>query len=146
MWRAGGPVADRAPTPGLAELAARLTEPEPAQRPQSAAEALAQLDPATGEPAEPTRPLADTVRGETATVRSARPQAIREGRDIRVRLTLSAAAALAGLALVVILIVVPAQSGSGGSMSASRPARPARSAPLSRQLDYLDQAIDPAHR
>jgi serine/threonine protein kinase len=134
------------PPPGLAELAARLTEPEPAQRPQSAAEALAQLDQAIGEPAEPTRRLPDAARREGPTVRSARPQVIRESRDIRVRLPRSAAGVLAGLALVVILIVVLAQSGGGGSMSASRPARPARGAPLSRQLDYLDRAIDAAHR
>jgi serine/threonine protein kinase len=128
----------------LPELAA-LTEAEPAQRPQSAAEALAQLDTASEGRTAPTRRMPQAARGDPATA-PRMPHVVRDGRDIRVRLPRSAAAVLAGLALVVVLIVVLTQSGGGGSPPASRPAPPARSAPLSRQLDYLDQAIDAAQR
>jgi serine/threonine protein kinase len=99
----------------LGALAARLTAPEPAERPRSAAAALALLD---AEPTEVTRVLSPAPR------------------EPRLRLGTRAAAA-AGVLAVVILLLVAFSGGDGDAP----PGLPPRDASLERQLDGLDQAV-----
>jgi eukaryotic-like serine/threonine-protein kinase len=143
-------VAGERPPGQLARLLDRMTADDPVQRPASAEEALAEL--------EPTRPLERRLpdfrphrghkSGEPAT-NAAPPSAVRRIRiHVRPRTWLGAAAALALLAAAVIAI---ATSGSGGGR---KPAPAARAvpqpappqAPLADQLDRLEQIVRAAPR
>jgi serine/threonine protein kinase len=108
----------------LVRLADRLTAERPELRPASATEALEILD-----------------RPPAAARRLARPRISIHGREIRVHLTHAAAAAIAGIAALVLILILLLTSGSGPSSHPPRSAVPPASAPLSQQLDGLDQAI-----
>jgi serine/threonine protein kinase len=111
-------VAPADPPPRLAGLIARLVEPDPARRPATAAEAIATLD-------------GDWVTAPTSVL-------IR-----RHRAGPRALAAVTALALAVAVAVVIATSGGGGSSNGVSTPKPAPSAaPLSRQLNSLDRAVD----
>jgi eukaryotic-like serine/threonine-protein kinase len=111
-------VAPADPPPRLAGLIARLIESDPARRPATAAEAIATLD-------------GDWVTAATRVVIHRR----RVGR--------SALAVVSALALAAVVVILIATSGSGGSSNgASTPKAAPSAAPLSRQLNSLDRAVD----
>lgn len=147
--------------PHLRALADRLASEQPADRPASATEALELLDrPATAPTAViPSKPSAGTGTKPTAIGARTQPSAIGArtnptaiiGRTFqsvglrppRAALALGAAA----LVLVVVLIVLIA-GGSGGGQPKPAPtlARPAATARLNTDLDYLDRVIAQARR
>jgi eukaryotic-like serine/threonine-protein kinase len=129
--------------PHLRALADRLATEQPADRPASATEVLELLDrPATA----PTAVIASKPSSNTDT----KPTAIMARRFRSVGLPRTRAALGVGavvLALVVLLIVLIA-GGSGGGQPKPAPtvARPAATAPLNSDLDYLDRVIAQARR
>jgi serine/threonine protein kinase len=104
------------PPPRLAGLIARLIESDPARRPATAAEAIATLD-------------GDWITAPATVVIHRR----RVGRR--------ALAAVSALALV-LAILIATSGGGGGSNGASTPKPAPSAAPLSRQLNSLDHAVD----
>jgi serine/threonine protein kinase len=120
----------------LNALADRLAAPEPADRPQSAAAALALLEeaPTAEDPAtEATRRLPRVPRPALP-----EPRELPDGRrEYELRVGGRAVAIGLGLLAAAILVIVIATSGGGGSL----PAPPPRDAPLQRQLDGLDRAV-----
>jgi predicted Ser/Thr protein kinase len=134
------------PSEPLARLIARMRERNPTDRPRSAAEALAGLEPtALLDTEEPTKPL-KTTGGLTpftdVSFTSERGQTPVLWRGIRP--SRAVAAALALVALVVVVIAVASGGGSAvdrlnGATTTVRPAAPG--APASRQLDRLEQIV-----
>ena len=123
----------------LRSLLARLTAPDPRDRPRSAADALADLDPTRAlTPTEATQPL----RGQPPC------GGVSYARSRRVRRAHAIAAAALLLALLVVVIVVAA--GGGGTKRAAPPAnvvRPAPAgAPVAQQLDRLEQIVRAARK
>jgi serine/threonine protein kinase len=117
-------------------LTDHLTAPEPGDRPQSAAAALALLE------EEPTvaDPPTEATRRMPRVPRPALPEAreLPDGRrEYQFHLGGRAVAIGLGALAVVILVIVIATSGGGSSL----PAPPPRDAPLQRQLDGLDRAV-----
>jgi serine/threonine protein kinase len=116
----------------LATLAARLTARDPAERPQSAAEALALLEdrtvplPETGPPRRPVLP---------------EPRVLPDGRrEYELRVGGRGAAIGVGLLAALVLVIVLASGGGGDGVPAPAP----RDAPLTRQLDALARAVQAA--
>ena len=135
-----------APAPALRALAAHLTAPNPSDRPQTAGHALAELRAVQATaPARAPETAPATAPTRVAPPAAPRPTVSRERRAARVWRTRPATVAAAGVMVVLLIIGIVASSGGGGTPSPP-PAPPARSAPLSSQLGYLDQTIDAAHR
>ena len=123
----------------LAELAGRLTADDPGERPPSAEAALALMDgapPVTErEVTAQTRPLAPLRRRALPP-----PRELPDGRrEYELRLGGRAVAIGLGVLAAVVLVVVLATAGGDGD---SPRALPPRDAPLERQLDELDRAVD----
>ena len=121
----------------LNALADRLTDRDPAERPPSAARALALLDDgptAADPPTEATRRMPRMPRPKLP-----EPRELPDGRrEYPLRLGWRAGALGLGALAVILLIVIFATGGDGGSL----PEPPAPGAPLTRQLDGLDRAIE----
>jgi len=117
-------------SPNLARLIDWLMAADPSQRPSSAAQALSALDAAPGAaPATPaTRPLAATA-------------ATRALATDRNRHAVMAVVAIVVLAAVIVLIVIAAAGGRGNSNASTVRVAPAN-APLTQQLNSLDQMVD----
>jgi serine/threonine-protein kinase len=167
LYSAGMVLAEAArpedPAP-LRELIEALTAKDPADRPASAREALGRLDrravPASAEGTSETVPLA-RVDDPTAATRAMppvrRPQAppgrapvprpgVPDLATLRRSPWFLPAAALAGIVVLAIVVIVLASSGSGsgGGGAAPAPTPAPRTAPVDRQLDALDAAVDHA--
>ena len=137
-------------TAALDALLARMTAKDPAGRPRSAADALAELD--------PTERLAPTTRDQTPPTERLAPTAAGltpplGGRVDRRRRPLQRSHALgaAALLLVVLGLIVAAATGGGGSKLEVKPpaqaVRPASSgAPVDQQIDRLEQIVRSAPR
>ena len=134
-------VAGDDPDEPLASLLPRLTAREAADRPASADEALADLD--------PTRPLpgndADfstyTVEKSASFDETARLEA---HRHIRIRIRPKAIAIAAALILLVAAVIAIASSGGGGKGAtppAQQPHAAPATAPLDQQLNQLEQLV-----
>jgi eukaryotic-like serine/threonine-protein kinase len=119
----------------LRSLLARMTAQDPADRPRSARDALAALD-----PTEATAPL----RGQSPHGR------VTYARAWRVRRSHALAAAAVLVALLVLVAVAASGGGGGrraGSSQAANVVRPAPAgAPVGRQLDRLEQIVRAAPR
>jgi len=118
-------------SPNLARLIDWLMAADPSQRPSSAAQALSALDAAPGAaPATPaTRPLAATAATRALAT------------DRRHRHAVMAVVAIVVLAAVIVLIVIAAAGGRGNSNASTVRVAPAN-APLTQQLNSLDQMVD----
>ena len=114
-------------SPRLASLIDRLMAADPSQRPASAAQALSALDPTT-DSTTATGPLAATAATQSFTRHSGRRRAL---------VAIAAAAAL----VAVIVAIVIATGGGGASKAPTVRAAPAN-APLTQQLNTLDQMVD----
>lgn len=115
-------------SPSLARLIDRLMAADPSQRPSSAAQALLALDPAA-DSTTATRPLAATSVTQSFTTHGGRRRA---------RVALGIAAAVVA---VIVAIVIAAAGGGGASNAQTVRAAPAN-APLTQQLNTLDQMVD----
>ena len=121
-------------SPNLARLIDWLMAADPSRRPSSAAQALSALDvapaaaPATAATAA-TRPLAATAATRALAT------------DRRHRHAVMALAAIVALAAVIVLIVIAAAGGGGNSNASTVRVAPAN-APLTQQLNTLDQMVD----
>ena len=115
-------------SPSLARLIDRLMAADPSQRPSSAAQALSALDPAA-DSTTATRPLAATSVTQSFTTHGGRRRA---------RVALGIAAAVVA---VIVAIVIAAAGGGGASNAQTVRAAPAN-APLTQQLNTLDQMVD----
>ena len=115
-------------SPSLARLIDRLMAADPSQRPSSATQALSALDPAA-DSTTATRPLAATAVTQSFTTHGGRR---------RTRVALGVAAALVA---VIVAIVIAAAGGGGASNPQTVRAAPAN-APLTQQLNTLDQMVD----
>jgi serine/threonine protein kinase len=115
-------------SPSLAALIDRLMAADPSRRPSSAAQALSALDQTT-DATTATRPLA-----ATAATRSL-------ASDTRHRRALVAIGAAAVLAAVIVVIVLAAGSSGAPSSASTVHAAPAN-APLTQQLNTLDQMVN----
>ena len=117
-------------SPSLERLIDQLTEPDPSQRPSTAAQALSALEGA--------------ARGTTATRPLAATTATRQfatyGRDRRALVAIGVATALA--AAVIVLIVIA--TGGGGKSSATTLRAAPANAPLTQQLNTLDRMVSRA--
>jgi eukaryotic-like serine/threonine-protein kinase len=153
-----------APSESLAQLLPRLTAREPSDRPASAADALAELDPTVrlggltpeagkAAPAEGgLTPYGGEsyggVRGQTPpSVTRVLRDSVAFSRPVRIRRSHAIAAGVA--LLVVLALVIAAASGGGGSDggTASTQLRPAPAgAPVNQQLDRLEQIVRAAPR
>jgi hypothetical protein len=128
-------------SPALAGLLARMTSSDPTARPQSAAAALAELDPTRALPltqANQTAPLAPTTP-----LAQSQPQPQRRGYSLPAVRRSHALAAAAVLVAVLVLVVIAA-SGGGSSVKSSTTAtpRPAPAgAPVAQQLDRLERIV-----
>jgi len=121
-------------SPNLARLIDWLMAADPSQRPSSAAQALSALDAAPGAaPATPataaTRPLAATAATRALAT------------DRRHRHAVMAVVAIVVVAAVIVLIVIAAAGGRGNSNASTVRVAPAN-APLTQQLNSLDQMVD----
>ena len=141
-----GEIAGANASAGLATLIARMQAPAPEQRPASAAEALAELDPTATLP--PTAPLAaDTDATQRLGKEAQTPirAARRAGFGFAgLALKRTHAIAAAALLVVVLLIVVVAGSGGGSSGTKAKPAqlKPApQSAPADAQITQLEKIV-----
>jgi eukaryotic-like serine/threonine-protein kinase len=121
----------------LNALADRLTERDPAKRPPSAAAALALLDdePTVADPpTEATRRMPRMPRPKLP-----QPRELFDGRrEYQLHLGWRAVAIGLGVLTAVILLIVVATAGDGGSV----PEPPPPAAPLTRQLDGFNRAIE----
>lgn len=115
-------------SPSLARLIDRLMAADPSQRPSSAAQALSALDPAA-DSTSATRSLAATAVTQSFTTHGGRRRA---------RVALGIAAAVVA---VIVAIVIAAAGGGGASNAQTVRAAPAN-APLTQQLNTLDQMVD----
>lgn len=115
-------------SPSLARLIDRLMAADPSQRPSSAAQALLALDPAA-DSTTATRPLAAAAVTQSFTTHGGRRRA---------RVALGIAAAVVA---VIVAIVIAAAGGGGASNAQTVRAAPAN-APLTQQLNTLDQMVD----
>ena len=118
----------------LNALADRLTDRDPAERPPSAARALALLDDgpsAADPPTEATRRMPRMPRPSLRELPDGR-------REYQLHVGGRAVAVGLGVLAAVILLVVVATGGDGGSV----PDAPPPGAPLERQLDALDRAVE----
>jgi serine/threonine protein kinase len=138
-----GEVAGDDAPPELTDLIVRMTAGTPANRPASAAGALADLDPTRILPETKTIPIPamqHAASGQT-------PQPRVEVSDTFPRWQVFAAAAV--LVAVLVLVIVAA-SGGGSKLDVKAPStvlRPAPAgAPVSRQLDQLEQLVRAAPR
>jgi len=118
----------------LNALADRLTERDPTQRPPSAAAALALLDdqPTVADP--PT----EATRRMPRMPRPKLPELPHGRREYQLHLGRRAVAIGLGVLAAAILLIVVATRGDGGSL----PEPPPPGAPLTRQLDGLNRAIE----
>jgi len=118
-------------SPNVARLIDWLMAADPSQRPSSAAQALSALDAAPGAaPATAaTRPLAATAATRALAT------------DRRHRHAVMAVVAIVVLAAVIVLIVIAAAGGRGNSNGSPVRVAPAN-APLTQQLNSLDQMVD----
>jgi len=118
-------------SPNVARLIDWLMAADPSQRPSSAAQALSALDAAPGAaPATAaTRPLAATAATRALAT------------DRRHRHAVMAVVAIVVLAAVIVLIVIAAAGGRGNSNASTVRVAPAN-APLTQQLNSLDQMVD----
>jgi hypothetical protein len=117
---------------------------DPAARPRSAAEALAELDPTRMLP--PSEALAATEPLPTdATPEAARPKAVVGAARPRFALKRShAIAAAAALIALLVVVIVAANSGGGSALDVTRTTtvQPAPAgAPVSQQLDQLEKIV-----
>jgi len=149
------------PSESLARLTARMRERDPRDRPGSAAEALADLDPtalleprALPEPTELLEPTEPTKRLKTTggltpfadvSFTSERGQTPLLGRGV-LRSRPRFYAIVGGLLAALVVVVIVASSGggsaldhTGGSAAAVKPA--AAGAPVDRQLDQLERIV-----
>ena len=137
------------PSESLARLTTRMRERNPRDRPGSAAEALADLDPtALLQPTEPTKRL-KTTGGLTpfadVSFTSERGQTPVLGRGVlRGRRSYLIAGGLAAAAVVVAIVAASSGGGSAldhttGSAGTVKPA--AAGAPVNRQLDQLERIV-----
>jgi serine/threonine protein kinase len=135
-------VAGGDPPASLAALLPRLTAYDPADRPASAADALAELEPTRALPreAEPT----EVTRALPAT----EGQGVRPSVPVRVRRTHLVAAGAVLVALLVVVIV--GASSGGGSKPAAKPAAVPQPAPagatVDDQLTRLEKIVRAAPR
>jgi eukaryotic-like serine/threonine-protein kinase len=111
----------------LVRLVARMTAPHPDDRPESAAAALAELD--------PTRILPETAQTPQR-AQTPQPQ-VEVSEPFRRSHALAAAAVLVA---VLVLVIVAASSGGGGSKPKAVKAAPA-GAPAAQQLDQLERIV-----
>jgi serine/threonine protein kinase len=129
----------------LRRLVGALTAADPQQRPKSADSALVDLRAPDAAPTATLRmPARVSARPDSLTgPRPQRPVVTRSGRAVQIHVSRTTAAmAAAGLVLIVGLVLLI----SGGSPSSTPPAQTPASAPLSQQLDGLDQTISQARR
>jgi eukaryotic-like serine/threonine-protein kinase len=125
-----GEIADERPGAALTDLIVRMTATDPAARPASAAEALAEL--------EPTRPLprSDATQPDLKTV---------PGPVFRERFTAWQLAGAGAVLLVILALVIAAATGGDDPGPAAQPARPAApDAPVEVQLQRLEQIVTSA--
>jgi len=109
----------------LSALVERLTLADPAERPQSAAAALAELE-------DRTVPMPPTRATERAPARR------------EYELQVSGRVVAIGVAVIAALVLVIVVASSGGGGGGGAPALAPRNAPLDRQLDALDRAVKAA--
>jgi len=123
---------------GLGPLTDALTADDPAGRPASAEAALAALGEQTS-----TAPMPAADTEPTAVLpRRRRIGAATRWRNARRSAWFAPVAALAAIAVLAIVVVALATGGGGGGAT---PQVAPSNAPLERQLDQLDRAIDSAH-
>ena len=133
-----GEIAGEEPPEALAGLLPRLTARDPADRPASAGEALAELDPTAvihGEDAhdeDPTRALHATGIEQPAPASPARAALHRAGPRIKPAHLAAAAAALVALLIV---IVIAATGGDDKPKAKAAPVTTAKPAPASATVD-----------
>jgi serine/threonine protein kinase len=131
--------------PHLRELADQLARERSADRPASAAELLELLDqPATATAATaiiPSKPSSDAGTKPTAIM-------ARRFRSVGLRPTRAAVGvgAIALVLVVVLIVLIAGGSGGGPTKSPASAQRPAATAALNTQLDYLDRVIAQARR
>jgi eukaryotic-like serine/threonine-protein kinase len=134
-------------SPSLARLIDWLMAPDPSQRPSSAAQALSALNtPPTAATAATAPTAATPPTPPTAATAATRPLAATAATrpltlDRRHRRAVVIIAAAAILVAVIVVIVIASAGGSGNSSASTVRAAPAN-APLSRQLNTLDQMVD----
>lgn len=134
----------------LHRLVRLLTEQDPRRRPESAAAAITILQ-TEATPTTRTLPRpagASRPRGLASATFGARPRITRDGRKLQVHLTRATAitiAVAAGL-LVALILLVTAGGGGRSAPPSKAPTAPPASAPLSQQLDALDQTVDRSRR
>jgi serine/threonine protein kinase len=134
-------VAGDDPAEPLASLLPRLTARDPADRPASADEALAELD-----PTKPLAPKSADFERYSSTKSASFDQTARleAPRHIRIRIRPKALAIAAALILLVAAVIAIASSGGGGK-SAKTPAQEPHAAPpaapLDQQLNQLEQLV-----
>ena len=118
-------------SPNVARLIDWLMAADPSQRPSSAAQALSALDavPGAAPATAATRPLAATAATRALAT------------DRRHRHAVMAVVAIVVLAAVIVLIVIAAAGGRGNSNGSTVRVAPAN-APLTQQLNSLDQMVD----
>jgi serine/threonine-protein kinase len=132
----------------LDRLLIRLTARDPGERPSSAAEALADLDPTrlleptqtpvAPEPTAETKPLEQ--QGGLPPYRVVRGQAPRWARGISRNQALAAAAVL--VAVLVLVVIAASSGGSGQPANTPTTVQPAPSgAPANQQIDRLEQIV-----
>jgi serine/threonine protein kinase len=146
-----GEVAGPHPEPALARLLDRLRDPDPDRRPASAAEALAELDPAPPTVALDKTVALDQTNALDQTIALDPPSGASPRRHIHIRLDAVRLAAIAGIALVATVVGIVVAGGNDGNKP-SKPALPAISqprpaapdAPLDAQLIQLQKIVDSA--
>lgn len=153
-----GEVAGESPPEHLTSLIVRMTATDPAARPSSAAQALAELDPtrrlpptAAEEPVDPTIALPESPTNPRARVDAAGPPPFAARLPAGFSLGRPQAIGAAALLVVLLLVVVIAASSGGNSklnVASPRPAPAAApaGAPANQQLDRLEQIVRSAQK
>jgi serine/threonine protein kinase len=126
----------------LARLLPRLTAQDPAERPRSAGEALAELDPTRVLPATEALPATEPLSAAPPAPITTSPPRTRFG------LRRSHAIAAAAVLLAILAIVIAAASGGGESnrTTTGTPHPAAAGAPVDQQLDQLERIVRSAPR